>query len=224
MDEPLQLQIAADVAAKCADDARRHGGFETKGGTDGNRPVAHLHRIGIAHSHRSQARFHVNFQHGDVRLGIRTHHPCAIFGSVAVYLHFDVIHMVHHVVVRDDITVLIHQETSSRLLLLLRPGGTLALVAEEAFEQVRSVVARTLRAVVVLRSAALPAGCVRSLGCVIGRDVHHRRLQHLGQLGEFVAQLHRVWNHQRGGVGRNCLRFRRMYVRVRDRSNANSDR
>ena len=65
---------------------------------------------------------------------------------------------------------------------------------------------------------------LRDFGRIVGRDVDHRRLQLLGELGELVAELHRVWNHQRRRVGRGGLPARGMHTGVDERSDDDPDR
>ena len=54
LNEALQLQRTADVAAERAHDPRRHRSFQTKRRADRHRPIAHLHGVRIADGHRNQ--------------------------------------------------------------------------------------------------------------------------------------------------------------------------
>ena len=123
--------------------------------------------------------------------------------------------------VGDDIAVLVDDEAGSGLLLAKRAGGkvlaflaalaaTEGAVAEEPTEQVRAFIAVAL--VALFRSSSMRV--VGRLGSKVRRDVHHGWLQPFGQLGEFVAKLHRVRNHQRGSVGSRHLASSRMHAGV----------
>ncbi len=62
------------------------------------------------------------------------------------------------------------------------------------------------------------------LGRVVGRDVDHRRLQLLGQLGELIAELHGAGNHQRRSVRSSGLPARGVDTGIDERPDDDPDR
>ncbi len=84
-------------------------------------------------------------------------------------------------------------------------------VAEEAPEQVRAFVAFALFAVAALSAFMRVVG---GFGRKVRRDVNHRGLQPLGELGKFIAELHGIRHHQRGRIGSGHLAPSRMHAGI----------
>ena len=127
----------ADIGAiHGADDSGGDRFLEPERRADGHRPVAHLHALGIGDGDGLQGMVRVDFQDGDVGFAVEADQLGAIFGIVAVELHLDVVDGIaflgrDHVLVGDDVAVLIDDEPGAGLLALgivlgcSRPGAWL---------------------------------------------------------------------------------------------------
>ncbi len=118
--------------------------------------------------------------------------------------NLDAVHFGDHVVIGDDVAVLVDDEAGAGLFRTEGPGRHIArgIVTEEVFEQIQAVL--TAIAILSLWRAAF----VRSfgdLGRVVGSDIDHGGLEALGKFGEFVAKLHGIGDDKRRGVARNGL-------------------
>ena len=102
-----------------AHDSRRYRSFQAEWRPDSNRPIAYLHGVRIADIHRNQRASGIDLNHRQIRFRIDADHARAIFRAVvAMQLHFDVIHFGDHMMVGDDVSVLVHHEAGSGLFLL----------------------------------------------------------------------------------------------------------
>jgi hypothetical protein len=203
LDEALEL--LGDVAAERADDARRDRGLQAERRADGNRPVAHLHAVRVGDPDRRQRVAGVDFDDRDVGFGVRADQLGFVFCRIVGQFDFDVIGVLHHMQIREDVAVAVYDEAGAgSFLLVIRRLLHRALLAEEAVEQVHVVVAL----VVALRCAAFLVGHLLRLP--VGGDVDHRGLDGLGDFHEFVVQFVDRRNRQRRRVGHGRLSSRRM--------------
>src|SRR5580698_8898701 len=117
--------------------------------TDGHGPIADLHSVGVRDRYGSQIVTGVDFQNRDVGFTVETDHAGAIFGVIAMELHFDVIDDVargffrNHVLIGQDVAVLVDDKSGTGLFALafiLGHRQTGGLAAEESFEQLRGAV------------------------------------------------------------------------------------
>ena len=196
------------VAAFGADDSGRDRGLETERRADRYRPFTHLHGIRVPDFDGNQRLTRVDFDHGQVHLGVRANHFGGVFGCVAMQLHSHAGGAVHNVVVGQDIAVLVHDEARAgalgtpRLLRHLAEG----LAAEEAPEQIRAVLAEGLH---VLRGTSSNLLLLNGAG-----DLHHRGLELFGESRKLVGKLHGVWNDQWRGIRRRTGGARGSNARV----------
>ena len=132
----------------------------------------------------------VDLDDREVSLAVHANQPSLIFSLISMQLHFDPVDAIHHMVVGDDVTVLIHDKSGTGLLaaLALRRAIAAARTAEETMEQV----ARIVVAIIVAGGALLAILPFLQLGRVIRGDVYHARLHLLGELGELIADLGRL--------------------------------
>lgn len=105
-----------------ADDAGRHGVFETKGRANRQHPLADLQFAGFAQGHDRQVAGR-NPQHGDVGPRIGAQHLGAEFAPVG-QLDRDFAGIAHHVCIGQDDAVAAHDEAGA-----LSSGGNFLLAA-----------------------------------------------------------------------------------------------
>ncbi|MCX6623141.1 MAG: hypothetical protein NTY38_19150 [Acidobacteria bacterium] len=111
----------------------------------------------------------------------------------------DLVGMLHHVIVGNDVAVTIDNEAGASGFTAETRRGRLALrTPEEAPEQVHLV----LILFVAIRGWTAPPGATLFFRRVVGADVHHRRLQRLGQFRELAGKLDGRWDDQGSCVGR----------------------
>src|SRR6185369_6748822 len=70
---------------------------------DGQYHVAHFDLVAVSHGHRRQI-FRIDFDHGDIALGVAADHFGGEFPSV-LHRYFNLVRAIHDVVVRQDVTV-----------------------------------------------------------------------------------------------------------------------
>jgi hypothetical protein len=208
------LELRPDLfPARRAHNSGRHRLLQAEGRADRHGPVAHLDSIGVADRHRRQRRPGIDLDDRNIALAVRADQPRAVFRRVAIQSHANMIHILDHVIVGDDVAVLIDDEAGSRLLPAqrLRRGRLLRAVIKEVAEQIGAVVVAVFILVLLLLSAAASRLYLRG---EVRRDVHHARPQHLGELGKLASGLGRARDHQRRRIRRNVLTSGRVHARV----------
>ena len=113
------------------------------------------------------------------------------------------VHFGDHVIISDDVSVLIHHKSGAGLFLAKRPLGKVAgwSAAEKVPEQVHAIVAR-IRCLLVTALMRIFGGYLLR---EVGGDVHYGRFEFLRQFGELISELHRVRDHQRRCIGCDVL-------------------
>src|ERR1039457_3858690 len=84
LQEMRDLLGGVHIALLGADDTRRHGGLIVERRTDGNRPIAHLHGVGIADLRHRQVLLAFHPDHRQVGRHIHAHHFGVIFHRIVV--------------------------------------------------------------------------------------------------------------------------------------------
>src|SRR5262249_37173140 len=122
------------------DDPDRHRAVEAEGVADRDGPLADPEMIGIAHVGRRRRAGRVDVEHGDVGLRVATHElggELPLIGET----HDDLLSVLDHVVVRQDVSLWIHQDArAGGARVLARTPAEVAvveLVAEELAEALR---------------------------------------------------------------------------------------
>ncbi len=200
VDRRVDLQVVVvgarlDVATARRDDAGGGGAAEAEGIADRDDPVADAGAVGVAERDRRQRLLRLDLEQGEVGLGVATGELGLEAGAVMERDH-DLVGLVDHVVVGDDVTLRVDHEARTGRVHLARRAFAAAghLPAEEALEELAH-----LRIVRVGRAAVhAHAGRCR-LGLARGGDVDHRRLHLLDQVGE----VRRAAARGRGGRGRH---------------------
>jgi hypothetical protein len=177
-------------ASARADDARGHGEVQLRRAAearvaDREDPLADLEVVGISERHVGQRRTGVDLDHRDVGVGIRADDGGVEIASVGE-VDRDFVRAFDHVVVREDVAVLRHDEAApgchARLGLTIAATGH---VGEEASERFRNLTARRL-------DHARPPTL----------DTDDRRRHGLREVREGLAQVERRLNRGRGHLRR----------------------
>src|SRR5271165_4388525 len=229
LDERLELAPGNDVAALGGDDACGYGFLKAEGAADGENPVAHFHGVRIAQLGGRQRLLSVNLD--DRQIGFLVH---ADYGGVIHHglgvvhqLHADAISLLHHMVVGNDVTLGVDDDSGTEGALThvshTAIGAALAtlagLPAKEAVKEIlEGIVFVATTTLAVVRRLRHSAARMRVLDGGLGVDVHHRRLHLASNLGELVGHLYGRGNLQRRGVSGRVL-FLALHARGDDRAN-----
>ena len=188
------LKLVPNAAAVLgADDSRRHGGLQTKRAADSQHPVAHLHSIRISQPRRRQIFPRIDLQHREVGVFVHAHYFCGVASGFTVQLHLNLGGLVYHVVVREDVSALVHDDAGAQAALGLRRAFFLSI------EKLVKEILHRIIWIVRLRPLAF-----RSRGMMFhhlrGSDVHHRRLHAIHNAGERIRSRNGIRDRQRRGI------------------------
>ncbi len=126
--DEIVIGTGADHPALGADDSRGHRLFQSEGTSDGHHPVAHLQIIRISQFEGLKVRIPRDLDEGKIGLGIPAYDlPIELF-SVG-QLDLDLVRILDHMVVGQDISFLAHDESGAHSLLF--PLGLVALERSE---------------------------------------------------------------------------------------------
>jgi hypothetical protein len=169
-----KLPSPSPVARPLADDAHGHGLSNAQRVAEGQDHVAHAHRVRVAKRKRGKAR-RLDLQDREVTGSVRAHHLGGEAPAVGE-LDADLLRAVHHVVVREHVTVGAddHARAQSPLAPRLRVGNGEAVLAEERDG--------------VLVSAE---GQRRGLGQALRAHGHDRRCDARHEVGVSAGRRHR---------------------------------
>ena len=208
------------TAPNGAHDAGGHGRFQTERRADRYGPIAYLHRIRIRDGHRLQLPAGVDLDHRQIRLEVGSDEAAAVVRRIAMQPDPNLGGVLHHVVVGDDVAVLIDNEAAAGSLALRRvwnilPAST-AIRTKEPLEEVRHFIA------VVIGS--LTPDCALLRWRHVHGDVHHAWLELLRQRGEVVAQRRQSRHGQGRRVGSGILIPGRIHLRINQRPDQDAHR
>ena len=148
---------------------------------NGQHPVAHLHAIGIAQFRRRQIPTGVNLYNRQIRVLIDAHNLRRIFLGFVIQLHLNLGGLIHHVIVGQNISALVHDDARAQAAFRLGRRILPALSLEKAVKEIlhRIVV------LIVIRRGMPPAAqgglAVHHLG---GGNIHDRRLDTVHNSGK----------------------------------------
>src|ERR1019366_1002294 len=130
-------RVARDIAFFRADDAGRHSFVESERRTDRHRPIANLDRVRVADGRRRQVGF-VDLDDRQVSEDISANHVRLVFGFLAGEFNSNPSGLFDHVVICQDVAVLVdhYARPQARLLLRTLRQHRTARTAEEALEEV----------------------------------------------------------------------------------------
>src|ERR1043166_1390900 len=137
----LELRaLPGNIALFGADDAGGHGRLEAERRTDCHGPIAYLNCIGIPDLRGYQILLAEDANHGEVRRLIDADYLGFILHRIVGEFHLDSVGLVDHVIVRQDVTVIVHHYSGTRR----RASGLSALghpvsterIAEKAVKEI----------------------------------------------------------------------------------------
>ena len=193
-------------------------------------PIAHVGRIGIAQLDGRQRRVGIDLDHGQVGGLIDADHPRRapeiLVVGIGRELDVDLVGLIDHVIVGDDVALGIDDEAGAQRLANTAAAPLVAVIAchrapaaEEAVEEVLEVAlppSSPPPAAAGLHHRDSAGFCGlgwtrpwklrrafigRLLGQRLGIDVDHRRPHGLGDLHEFIGLNRRIHHLQGRGVG-----------------------
>ena len=147
------------IASERANDTRRDSRIETERRTDRHSPVPYLDGVGVSDLRGHQILF-IDVDHREIGVGIGANHGGGIFGHIVVELHGDLGRFLDHVVVRQNVSVLIDHDAGTQsfarhILLRHHLHAAASAAPKEALEQLlHAVVALIVR--IGLHLAASP--------------------------------------------------------------------
>jgi hypothetical protein len=122
-------------------DAVSHGFLKSEWITNGQNKVPSLHCVRIRQLERFDAGI-IDLEHSQIDLRIRAHQP-RFFRPAIAQLHFNLIHLIDNVIVRDDMSLVGHNHTrAERILhhgLVVWVPELPLLVAKEKLERIEAV-------------------------------------------------------------------------------------
>jgi len=152
---------------------------------DGQHPIADADLIAVPERDRHQRVIGGDLEHGDIGLGVATHHLCLEVG-VIVQDHGDLVGVLDDVVIGDHPPLFgVDDEARTKRRGVTGRGiGFLALVVKEILEKIfERRTRRELRQFGRVAVAALALGDGLS-----GRDVDHGGQQAIGQIGKTLGR------------------------------------
>ena len=194
-----------------ADDARGYRGVQSKRAPEREYPVSDLHSIGIPKLGNGQVVIGFDLDDREIGVLIEAHHAGAVMIGIAVQCDLNLGGLVNHVVVREDETLLIHDDARTQAALRIR----------RVVGRIKEAVEEILKWIVLpVRGFAAPFGLFDHLRC---GDIDHRRTQALRDARKSARKADRIGNcQQRSAIGRlrACGHGAARYQRADDDSEA----
>ena len=140
--EQITAKIRAVRLPLPANDSVRHRLLQSKRIADGQNKVSWLHRVGVSEFERFDTGI-IDFEHRQIQLGIGADQP-GLLGATIAQLHLNLVHLIDHVSVGDDVTFIGHNHAGAQRVLherLIARTAIAALVTEEKFEGIKPILA-----------------------------------------------------------------------------------
>ena len=141
--EQITAKIRAIRSSLPADNPICHRLLETKRIADSQNKISWLHRVGVSEFQRLNAGI-IDFEHRQVQLGIGTDQP-GLLGAAIAQLHLNLVHLIDHVIVGNDMTFISHNHPRTQRVLHQRLVSWSAksplLITEEKLEWIKAIFA-----------------------------------------------------------------------------------
>src|SRR6185312_8288143 len=200
LNKMLELLLHAKVwqiAPGSAYDARGYRSFQPEGRANRYCPIANLNTIGICKLDGRKLPPGIHFDDGQVTLRVDTHNARTVFRVVVNETDFDSIGFIDHVIIRNNVAVLI--DDKPRPAAFLAEGLCIGL-AKEPPQHILWIFRGRFRTRIVI-IARLYFSVLVGLYEIVGMDVDNGRLQPFRELGEFVTDRQRLRHSNR-----RCIR------------------